>query len=105
MAAPTKPAGVKKPLANPEPSTHGPSRNDQLLRERSYPIGVNGCPSKVHPHVAAICPTQVRKRLRERRDASLRQGIVFVVRQEDADAPHALVLLRPRHRWPRYRAT
>ena len=24
MAAPTKPAGVKKSLANPEPSTHGP---------------------------------------------------------------------------------
>jgi hypothetical protein len=25
MAAPTKPADVKKSLANPEPSTHGPS--------------------------------------------------------------------------------
>jgi hypothetical protein len=23
---PTKPADVKKPLANPEPSTHGPNR-------------------------------------------------------------------------------
>ena len=27
MAAPTTAAGVKKSLANPEPSTHGPSRN------------------------------------------------------------------------------
>jgi hypothetical protein len=27
MAAPTKPANVKKALANPEPSTHGPSRH------------------------------------------------------------------------------
>jgi hypothetical protein len=27
MAAPTKPAGVKKVLANPEPSTHGTSRH------------------------------------------------------------------------------
>jgi hypothetical protein len=27
MAAPTKPAGVKKVLANPEPSTHGTFRN------------------------------------------------------------------------------
>jgi hypothetical protein len=26
MAAPTKPALVKKTLANPEPSTHGPKR-------------------------------------------------------------------------------
>jgi hypothetical protein len=27
MAAPTNAAGVKKTLANPEPSTHGPSRH------------------------------------------------------------------------------
>jgi hypothetical protein len=27
MAAPTTAAGVKKTLANPEPSTHGPSRH------------------------------------------------------------------------------
>ena len=27
MAAPTNAAGVKKALANPEPSTHGPSRH------------------------------------------------------------------------------
>src|SRR6516162_8196516 len=44
---------------------------DQLLRERSYPIGVTAGPPKVHPHVAAITPTQVRKRLRERREAKL----------------------------------
>jgi len=29
MAAPTKPAGVKKVLANPEPSTHGTNRKCQ----------------------------------------------------------------------------
>jgi hypothetical protein len=40
---------------------------DQLLRERSYPIVVTAAPPKVHPHVAAIDPTQVRKRLSERR--------------------------------------
>jgi hypothetical protein len=55
---------------------------DQLLRKRSYPIGVTGAPTKVHPHVAAIGPTQVRKNLRERREAKLRLGIVFVVRHE-----------------------
>ena len=44
---------------------------DQLLRERSYPIDVTAAPPKVHPHVAAIGPTQVRKRLSERRDARL----------------------------------
>jgi hypothetical protein len=35
---------------------------DQLLRERLYPIGVSAGPTKVHPHVAAIGPPQVRKR-------------------------------------------
>jgi hypothetical protein len=35
---------------------------DQLLRERSYPIDVTAGPTKVDPHVAAIGPTQVRKR-------------------------------------------
>src|SRR5215831_2349864 len=48
---------------------------DQLLRERSYPIGVTAGPTKVHPHVAAIGPAQVRKRLGERREASLRHRI------------------------------
>jgi hypothetical protein len=51
---------------------------DQLLRERSHPIGVTATPTKVHPHVAAIGPTQVRKRLREQRVAMLLLGIVFV---------------------------
>src|SRR5262245_16404430 len=30
MAAPTKPAGVKKVLANPEPSTHGTKRRKTM---------------------------------------------------------------------------
>jgi hypothetical protein len=35
-------------------------------------------PSKVQPHVAAFSPPQVRKRLRERREAKLPQRIVFL---------------------------
>jgi hypothetical protein len=58
----------------------------------------------VHPHVAAIGPTQVRKRLRKRRDESLQQGIVFVERSEDANPPHTLALLRPRRQRPYCRA-
>jgi hypothetical protein len=77
---------------------------DQLLRERSYPIGVSASITKVHPHVAAIGPTQVRKRLRKRRDPGLRHGIVFVVRVEHADAPYAVALLRPRRQRPYGRA-
>jgi hypothetical protein len=45
---------------------------DQLLRERSHPIGVTVGPTKVDPHVAAIVPTQARKRLRERENESFR---------------------------------
>jgi hypothetical protein len=68
---------------------------DQLPRERSYSIDVTAAPSKVHSHVAAIGPTQVRKRLREGREASLPHGIVFVASIEHADEPHAVGLLRP----------
>jgi hypothetical protein len=66
---------------------------DQLFRERSYPIGIAASPPKVHPHVAAIGPTQVRKRSREREDASLHRRVIFVVGNEQADQPYALALL------------
>src|SRR5262245_4277934 len=79
------------------------SQTDQLLRERSYPIGVTAAPPKVHPHVAAIGPTQFRKRLNERRVATVPLRIVFVVRHEHADVPHALALLRSRRARPRHR--
>src|SRR5262249_42494322 len=65
---------------------------------------VTAAPSKVDPHIAAIGPTQARKRLNERRDLSLRHGIVFVARHEHADAPHAVALLRARRERPRRRA-
>jgi CRISPR-associated endonuclease/helicase Cas3 len=58
----------------------------------------------VHPHVAAIGPSQVCKRLRERRDVGLRHGIVFVEPGEHADAPHAPALLRARRERPCRRA-
>jgi hypothetical protein len=76
---------------------------DQFLRERSYPIDVGAAPPEVHPHVAAIGPTQARKHLSERRDARLRRRIVFVEPHQHADAPHAVALLRPCHHRPRRR--
>jgi hypothetical protein len=43
MAAPTTAAGVKKTLANPEPSTHGPSRQLVLrCSDRRDPESVDG---------------------------------------------------------------
>jgi hypothetical protein len=38
MAAPTNAAGVKKALANPEPSTHGPTETSRM----SAPMSVLG---------------------------------------------------------------
>jgi hypothetical protein len=77
---------------------------DQRLRERSYPIDVNAAPTKVHPRVAAIGPTQARKRLSESRDARLIRGIVLVGQHEHADAPDAVALLRAGRERPRRRA-
>jgi hypothetical protein len=77
---------------------------NQLLRQRSYPIDVNAAPTRVNPHVAVIGPAQVRKRLRERRVATLPLKIVFVSPHEHADAPHAVALLRPRRERPCRRA-
>jgi hypothetical protein len=74
------------------------------MRERSHPIGVKVAPPKVYPQVATIGPTQVRERLRGRRVATLSLRIVFVVRHEHADPPHAVTLLRSRHHRPRRRA-
>jgi hypothetical protein len=42
--------------------------------------------------------------LRERGEARLKDGIVFVARHEHADAPHARALLPPRWHRPRRRA-
>jgi hypothetical protein len=79
-------------------------QTDQLLRRRSYPVDVNAAPPKVHPHVAAIGPTQARKRLSERRDKKLPIRIVFVGGHEHADAPQPVALLRPRRERPSRRA-
>jgi hypothetical protein len=77
---------------------------DQLPRECSYPNGVITAPMKVDPQVAAIGPLQLRKRLRERGEATLPLGIVFVIPHEHADAPHAVALLRACRERPSRRA-
>ena len=77
---------------------------DQLLRKRSHAIVITAMPPKVHPHVAAVAPTQVRKSLSERRVAKLTLRVVFVAPHQHADAPDVVALLRPRHHRPRRRA-
>src|SRR6516162_4239450 len=108
IAARLRPGTISESNSSRLPTTEGSNvakpvmlQADQLLGERSYPIDVTPVPSNVHPHVAAISPTQVRKRLSERSEATLLLGIVFVARHERVDAPHPPVLLRPRHHRPR----
>jgi hypothetical protein len=79
-------------------------QTDQLLRERSYPIGASARRTKVHPNVAARDPTQARERLHERGAGRLHRGVVFIVRKEHADAPYRVALLRAHHERPRRRA-
>jgi len=57
---------------------------------------VSAAPTNIHPHIAAIGPTEVRKRLRKHRDQNHRRGIISVERHERADAPYAVSLLRGR---------
>jgi len=64
------------------------------MRKRSYPMGVTAAPPQGPSHVAAIGPTQVRKRLSECRGGRLRLGIVSIAHHEHADPPHAVALLR-----------
>src|SRR5262249_12128892 len=75
-----------------------------LLLELSLSIDVLAAPTKDHPQVMTISPTQVRKHLRKRRGVSLRHGIAFVPRHEHADAPHAVALLPARRERPSHRA-
>src|SRR6516165_7223332 len=66
-----------KPLAS--------QRGFQLLRARSYSIDVIADPTNVDPDVAAIGPTQARKRLHERQERSSAPA-------QYADAPCAVAL-------------
>jgi hypothetical protein len=57
-------------------------------------VGIGRGPAGVDPHVAADRPAQQRQRLQERPDPGLKFHIVRGCGQEDADASHALGLLR-----------
>src|SRR5271166_1511066 len=57
---------------------------DQFFREHPHPIDVATGPTNVHPHVAAICPTQLLKLPREPGKPDLCVKIVFVEPHEHA---------------------
>ena len=63
--------------------------------------GIGRGPVGVDAHVVADGPTQLRQRLQERPDPGLKFRIVCGCRQQHADAPHPLALLRASDEWPR----
>src|SRR5262249_41969372 len=88
------PVGLLERLRRmPDAGSAAPIKSIGIVRVcRVHLIAVTTGPTAVHPHVAAIGPTQVRKRLRERREPKLFIRIVFIERPEHADAPHAVTL-------------
>jgi hypothetical protein len=70
---------------------------DQLLREHLHPINITGSPPSVHPNIAAIRPTQLRKPPQKADAASAAHPLVnppkLVFRpQPFRDAPFATAL-------------
>ena len=78
---------------------------DQFRRISANVVGIAGGPADVDPHVAADRSNPVHQRLQECADPGLKFRIVRGCRQQHADAPHALALLRMRSERPRCRAT
>jgi hypothetical protein len=76
---------------------------DQFFRKHPIPIDAAGCPAKVHPRVATIGPTQLRKSLHEPGELGRCDRIVLSKLHQHSDAPHSAALLRPRRERPRCR--
>src|SRR5262249_18915606 len=67
-------------------------------------LGVEFRPPSFDPYIASSDPARLREPLKERPDPGLKFRIVRGCRQQHADAPHPLGLLRTRRERPRRRA-
>jgi hypothetical protein len=76
-------------------------QRDELASLHSI-LGIGSGPVNINSHVAPG-PTQLPQLLQQRRNASLRYWTILILRDEHADTPHALVLLRARRERPRRR--
>ena len=73
----------------------------QFRRVSANIRGIGRGPAGVDAHVVADGPTQLRQRLKERPDPGLKFRVVRGCRQQHADAPHLLALLRASDERPR----
>jgi hypothetical protein len=69
-------------------------QGNQLFRKRLKLIYSPGREASIETKIAALRPSELFKRLPERRQACLRFRIVFGVAGQYTDAPHAVGLLR-----------
>jgi hypothetical protein len=80
-------------------------RPDEFFRESLHRLNVGSGPASVDPDVAALRPPELLEFLPERRDGRpCFRGVLGKVAHQHPDAPHALVLLRPRRERPRRRS-
>jgi hypothetical protein len=77
---------------------------DQLFRESPHPVNTASGPTNVHPRGTAVCPTQLRKPLREVGEPVFCLGIVFIESHQHANPAHPISLLRAGGHRPRHRA-
>ena len=77
-------------------------RPDEFFRELLHRLNVGSGPARVDPDVAALRPPELLEFLPERRDdRPCFRDVLGKVAHQHPDAPHALVLLRPRRERPR----
>jgi len=77
-------------------------RTDQLSCKGFPAVGIAGGPTILDLNVAAVVPSESAQRIEKRSDASLSLSIgLRVGRQEHANAPHFLALLRAHRERPR----
>src|SRR5262249_55756331 len=69
-------------------------RIGQLRRMTAHAFRIGGGEADVEPHVVSLAPTQFLELLLERPDVCRHLGIILPARNQQADAPHALALLR-----------
>jgi hypothetical protein len=78
---------------------------EQLFREGPHPVDTAGGPANVHPRGMAICPTQLRKPLREAGEPAFCLGIVFIECHQHANPAHPISPLRAGGHRPRHHAS
>src|SRR5262245_5799186 len=75
--------------------------SDEFAGIEAGAIGIAASPTKLHPHVTAVAPSQLLQPLLQGSDATLPLGVVLGEEGEHADPARLVRLLRARRERPR----